>query len=85
MGIEAKAPPGIMLRLDGATYDSLDQLAAATGRTRDWLAARAVEDYVALSASELSRVEAGVAAAGRGDFASEAEMSRLREKFAARA
>lgn len=70
------------VRLDEETLGALDQLAEKTERSRNWLVAKAVENYVALNAWQVSKIEAGIAAANHGDFASDAELARVRKKFA---
>jgi predicted transcriptional regulator len=44
--------------------------------------ARAVADFVALNAWQLDKIEAGMEAADRGEFASDEEVARVRAKFA---
>jgi predicted transcriptional regulator len=75
---------GFTVRLDDNTLDALDQLAKKTERSRSWLVTRAVEDYVAVNQWQIGKIEAGIAAAERGEFASDADMARLRKKFAGR-
>ncbi|HEY8065526.1 MAG TPA: ribbon-helix-helix protein, CopG family [Methylosinus sp.] len=70
------------VRLDEATLGELDRLAEKTERSRNWLVAKAVEDYIALNAWQVGKIEAGIAAADRGDFASDDELARVRKKFA---
>jgi predicted transcriptional regulator len=70
------------VRLDETTLGALDQLAEKTERSRNWLVSRAVEDFVALNAWQLGKIEAGLAAANRGDFASDDDVARVRKKFA---
>ena len=72
----------LTIRLDDATLGALDRLAEQTDRPRDWLIAQAIEDYVALNAWAVGKIEAGLAAADRGDFASPEEVARVRAKFA---
>lgn len=69
------------VRLDETTLDALDQLAEKTERSRNWLVAKAVEDYLSQNAWQVAKIEAGIAAADRGDFASDDEVARLRKKF----
>ena len=71
------------LRLDEATLEALDQLAEKTERSRSWLATKAIEDYVALNAWQIGRIEAGIAAADRGDFASDDDVARVIGKYSA--
>jgi predicted transcriptional regulator len=72
------------VRLDDATIEALDRLAEQTDRSRSWLAAKAVEEYVALNAWQIAKIEEGVAAADAGDFASDEEMKRIVTKHARR-
>jgi predicted transcriptional regulator len=71
------------VRLDEPVLNALDQLVDRTERSRNWLVARAVEDFVTLNAWQLEKIEAGIAAANKGEFASENEVARVRAKFAA--
>lgn len=75
-------PAPFTVRLDEATLNALDHLAQKTDRSRNWLISRAVEDFVALNAWQLGKIEAGIAAADRGEFASDEELARVRKKFA---
>lgn len=72
------------VRLDETTLAALERLAEQTDRSRNWLVAKAVENYVAMNAWQIEKIEAGVAAADRGNFASDNELARVRKKFAAR-
>lgn len=70
------------VRLDESALAALDRLAQKTERSRNWLVARALEDYLALNSWQIGKIEAGIAAADKGDFASEDEVARVRSKFA---
>jgi predicted transcriptional regulator len=72
------------LRLDEATLEALDRLAEKTERSRSWLANKAIEDYVALNAWQVGKIEAGIAAADRGDFASDEDVARVAGKYSAK-
>ena len=72
------------VRLDDSTIDALDRLAERTDRSRSWLVARAVADYVALNEWQIGKIEEGLADADRGDFASDEEMKRIGGKYARR-
>jgi predicted transcriptional regulator len=69
------------VRLDEAVLRDLDRLAERTERSRNWLVSQAVQEYVNVNAWQLERIEEGIAAADRGDFASEAEVARVMAKF----
>ena len=75
-------PAPFTVRLDESTLNALDHLAEKTDRSRNWLVARAVEDFVAVNAWQLDKIEAGLAAANRGEFAPHEELARVRKKFA---
>ncbi len=72
------------IRLDEQTIEALDRLARQTDRSRSWLAANAVEEYVALNAWQIAKIEEDIAAADRGDFASDEEMKRIVTKHVRR-
>lgn len=72
------------VRLDEATLGALDELAEKTERSRAWLVTKAIEEYVALNAWQIGKIEAGIAAADQGDFASDQDVARVRKKFAGR-
>lgn len=69
------------VRLDEATLGALDQLAEKTDRSRAWLITKAIEDYVALNAWQIGKIEAGIVAADDGDFAIDHDVARVRKKF----
>jgi predicted transcriptional regulator len=72
------------LRMNDATLEALDRLAEKTERSRNWLATKAIEDYVALNAWQIGKIEAGIAAADRGDFASDDDVARVVGKYSAK-
>jgi predicted transcriptional regulator len=69
------------VRVPPETAEKLDELARKLDRSRAYVAARAIEDFVAREASQLAEIEAGVAEAERGEFASEAEVRELLGKY----
>jgi len=75
-------PAPFTIRLDEPTLNALDRLAEKTDRSRNWLVSRAIEDFVALNAWQIGKIEAGLAAADRSEFATEEELARVRTKFA---
>jgi predicted transcriptional regulator len=75
-------PAPFAVRLDEPLLEALDRLAATTERSRSWLVARALEDYVALNAWQIEKIEEDIAAADRGGFATDDEVARVRKKFA---
>ena len=69
------------VRLLEETSDKLDELAVKMDRSRSFLAAKAIEEFVAREAWQLAEIEAGLAEANRGEFASEAEVERVLGKY----
>ena len=57
--------------------DKLDELAAKMDRSRSFLASQPIEEFVAREVWQLAEIEAGLAEANRGEFASEAEVERV--------
>jgi len=75
----------LTLRLDGGLRGKLDRLAAATRRSRSFLAAEAIREYVALNGWQIEEIHKGLAEADRGEFASESEVKRVAKKWTRRA
>src|SRR5713226_5040621 len=75
----------LTLRLDGGLRGKLDKLAAATRRSRSFLAAEAIREYVDLNSWQIEEIHKGLAEADRGDFASEIEVKRVAKKWVRRA
>ncbi len=73
----------LTLRIDESTLEALDRLAEKTDRSRSWLAARAFEEYIALNAWQIAKIEAGIAAADQGDFGDDHEVARVLGKYSA--
>jgi len=74
-------PTDVTVHLDQPTLDALDDLAKKTERSRDQLAAEAIQNYLDLNSWQIEKIKQGIAAADRGDFATEEEVARVREKF----
>ncbi|WP_420104269.1 CopG family ribbon-helix-helix protein [Bosea sp. (in: a-proteobacteria)] len=71
------------IRLDDELMSKLDALAADTDRSRSWIAAKAIQDYVELNAWQIQRINEGIAEADRGEFASDAEVEAVFAKYRA--
>ncbi len=72
------------VRIPDATVDMLDKLASKMDRSRSYVAAQAIEDFVAREAWQIAEIEAGLAEAERGEFAAGADVARVRSKFSAK-
>ncbi len=71
------------IRLDDETLAKLDALAADTDRSRNWLVAKAIQDYVELNAWQIQRIKEGIAEADRGEFATDEELDAIEAKLQA--
>lgn len=71
----------ITIRLDADLTERLDRLAAMLDRPLADIAAEAVAEYVAAEEAEIAKVKEGLAAAERGDFASDEEVAAVIAKF----
>ena len=71
------------IRLDDQMMAKLDALAADTDRSRSWLAAKAIENYVELNAWQIARIKDGIAEADRGEFATDEEVEAVFAKYRA--
>jgi predicted transcriptional regulator len=75
----------LTLRLDNGLRAKLDKLAMATRRSRSFLAAEAIRDFVALNSWQIEEIHKGLTEADRGEFASESEVKRVAKKWSRRA
>jgi RHH-type transcriptional regulator, rel operon repressor / antitoxin RelB len=75
----------LTLRLDGGLTGKLDKLARATQRSRSFLAAEAIRDYVALNSWQIEEIHKALAEADRGEFATESEVKHVAKKWSRRA
>jgi predicted transcriptional regulator len=68
------------VRLETSTKDRLERLAAHTRRTKSFLAAEAIDEYVARELKIIEGIEEGLADARAGDLIPHREaMAQLRE------
>lgn len=75
----------LTLRLESELADQLDRLADATERSRSFLIAEAVREYVSLNEWQIEETKRAIAEADQGDFAGEAEVQRVLKKWKRRA
>lgn len=73
------------IRLEDETRDRLDKLAEATHRSRSFLAAEAIRDYVKLNEWQVGEIRAALKEADRDEFASEGEVKRFFQRWRRRA
>lgn len=75
----------LTFRLDPKLKKKLDKLAKATDRSRSFLVAEAIRDYVALNEWQIEEIKKGLREADAGDFASDREMEETVGKWTRRA
>ncbi|HCL67105.1 MAG TPA: hypothetical protein DIC56_20185 [Rhizobium sp.] len=69
------------IRVPDDVADRLNQLAQKLDRSRSYMAAQAIEDFVLREEWQLAEIEAGIAEAERGEFASDDDVARVVGKY----
>lgn len=72
------------VRLPDDVSKKLDKLAEKLDRSRSYVAAQAISDFVTREAWQLADIEAGLREAERGEFASDAEVAATIARFTKR-
>jgi predicted transcriptional regulator len=75
----------LTLRLDSKLKKQLDRLSEATNRSRSFVAAEAIREYVELNNWQIEETIKAIADADRGDFATDKEVERALTKWTRRA
>lgn len=75
----------VTLRLDSKLKKKLDRLSVAMSRSRSFVAAEAIREYVDLNDWQISEVRKALEEADRGEFASDHEVTRAMRKWTGRA
>jgi predicted transcriptional regulator len=71
----------VSARLKPETAKKLDMLVESTARSRSYLVAEAVENYVKDQAWQIEAIQEGIKEADRGEFASENQVRKTFEKW----
>ncbi|HEV2714808.1 MAG TPA: ribbon-helix-helix protein, CopG family [Terriglobales bacterium] len=71
----------LSLRLEPKLKKQLDRLSRATSRSRSFIAAEAIREYVALNEWQIEEIKKGVAEADRGEFATEKDVKQVLSKW----
>lgn len=69
------------IRLEDELKEQLERLAAATQRSKSFLAAEAIREFVELNEWQVHEIQRGLKEADAGDFASESEVTRTFAKW----
>jgi RHH-type transcriptional regulator, rel operon repressor / antitoxin RelB len=75
----------LTLRLDAKLKDQLDRLSKATQRSRSFVAAEAIREYVALNEWQIGEIKKALGEAERGEFATPQDVQRTVKKWTRRA
>lgn len=73
----------VTIELEEEVLQALDRLSRSTQRPRGELVTQAVRDYIDVQAWQLAKIEAGIAAADNGEFATDEEIARIIRKYSA--
>ena len=71
----------VTVRLTNEVREKLDGLARSTRRSRSFLAAEAIAEYVDLNAWQVAEIEKAIEEADAGDFADEKEVAETFSKW----
>ncbi len=69
------------IRLDPELKGRLDQLAEVTHRSKSFLAAEAIRDFVELNEWQVQEIKAAISEADNGDFASDDAVNKTFSKW----
>lgn len=75
----------LTLRIDLKLKQQLDRLSKATSRSRSFVAAEAIREYVVLNQWQIGEINKAIAEADRGEFAAPQEVQRVMKKWTRRA
>jgi len=69
------------MRLPDELTDQLDVLAAATGRTKSFLAGQAIRDFIERESWQIAEITQAITEADKGEFASNEEVNAISAKW----
>jgi RHH-type transcriptional regulator, rel operon repressor / antitoxin RelB len=73
------------IRIDDEVKDRLDRLAESTQRSKSFLAAQAIAQFVEINEWQVAEIEAALGEADAGDFASDKDVAAVARKWKAHA
>ena len=71
----------VSLRLDAKLNKQLERLSRTMSRSRSFVAAEAIREYVALNEWQIEEIKKGLAEADRGEFATEKDVKQVLNKW----
>jgi RHH-type transcriptional regulator, rel operon repressor / antitoxin RelB len=75
----------LTLRLDAKLKNQLDRLSKSMNRSRSFVAAQAIQEYVSVNEWQIGEIKKGLAEADAGDFATDEEMQQTIRRLTRRA
>ena len=75
----------LTLRLDAKLKNKLDRLSKSMNRSRSFVAAQAIQEYVSVNEWQINEIKKGLAEADAGDFATEEQVQQVMKKWTRRA
>jgi predicted transcriptional regulator len=66
----------LTLRLDAKLKNQLDRLSKSMNRSRSFVAAQAIQEFVTVNEWQINEIKKGLAEADAGDFATDEEMQQ---------
>ena len=73
------------IRLEPELKQRLDQLAEATQRSKSFLAAEALRDFIEINEWQIQEITDAIKEADNGDFASDTEVNKVMAKWSGNA
>jgi RHH-type transcriptional regulator, rel operon repressor / antitoxin RelB len=73
----------INVRVPISVYDQLETLANSTARTKSFVTVEALSSYLATQSWQVQEIQAGVADADQGDFATDDQVAAIFAKYGA--
>ena len=71
----------LTLRLDAKLKGQLDRLSKAMSRSRSFVAAQAIQEFVTVNEWQIDEIKKGIAEADAGDFASDKEVQQVLKRW----
>jgi RHH-type rel operon transcriptional repressor/antitoxin RelB len=75
----------LTLRLDAKLKKQLDRISKSMNRTRSFVAAQAIQEYVSVNEWQINEIKKAIAAADRGEFATDKEVRQRLKRWTRRA
>ncbi|MCC8985822.1 MAG: CopG family ribbon-helix-helix protein [Nitrospira sp.] len=69
------------VRIDPEKQQRIDQLARQLDRSRNYIVGQAIEEFLDAHAWQVEKIKTGLAAADRGEFATDADMEQVFNRY----